>query len=151
MEVFDRKTLNDRLEQISFCGSGVAFDLEGTCVNLEAIRHSAHLIAAESFGIRMEHEEAVRSLEHFLGGPDEKVAEDFWEISRENIRLPDRDSFIRDFLSRDHNLFKDLFTAERIEPRKGLPNFVESLLELGICVSIGSLTGDEQALEILRR
>lgn len=52
---------------------GIAFDLKGTVVDVEAAHHNGHLAAAAEFGLTISLEEAYARLPHFIGGPDEKV------------------------------------------------------------------------------
>lgn len=55
---------------------GIAFDLEGTVVDVEAAHHNGHIAAAADFGLSITLDEAYQKLAHFIGGPDEKVCGD---------------------------------------------------------------------------
>ncbi len=129
---------------------GAAFDLEGTSVNLEPLRHGAHLSAAASFGIHLDYEFAVARLPHFIGGPDEKVASDLYDLSQSTLPMPKED-FIREFLARDTIAFEQSLAQCEIAPREGLCEFLHWLEEHQFRRAIGSLTSRAQATVILQR
>jgi beta-phosphoglucomutase len=129
---------------------GAAFDLEGTSVNLEPQRHSAHLSAAASFNIALEYEFAVARLPHFIGGPDEKVAEEIFELSQATLTLG-REEFVREFLARDAAAFDQSLSSTEVKPRDGFFEFLDWLEQLRVRVGLGSLTSRHQAVAILSR
>ena len=129
---------------------GAAFDLEGTSVNLEPQRHTAHLQAAASFQIALDYEFAVAQLPHFIGGPDEAVAAEIFVLGAAD-RLPPRDEFVREFLRRDTQYFEQSLATTEIQPRDGLIEFLDWLHAKRIPTALGSLTGTRQALVILNR
>ena len=129
---------------------GAAFDLEGTTVNLESQRHSAHLSAAASFNIVLDYEFAVATLPHFIGGPDEKVAAEIFQLS--HSQLPQgREEFIREFLSRDAAAFEQALSITEVKPRDGFVEFLDWIERLDVRTGLGSLTSREQAMVILSR
>lgn len=131
-------------------GVGVAFDLEGASVDLEDQRHEAHLRAAASFDIAIDREFAIAYLPHFIGGPDELVAEEIFALARASLPM-DRTSFVDEFLSRDRSAFDLLLRDCPIAPRDGYLEFVDWLHSMRVPTSIGSLTSTDQATVILER
>ncbi len=127
---------------------GVAFDLEGTTVDLEAFRHGGHLKAAQELGIELSRERAIAHLEHFIGGPDEKVAEDLHDLCSHT--LP-RIEFVQEFLRLTRESFEINVLDAAIRPRDGVVDFIDWLREQNSPFAIGSLTEREQAIMIIRR
>src|SRR3989338_9577018 len=65
---------------------GVAFDLEGTIVNLEPLHFAAHLEAARQIGVTIDLDNPKTFTElfpNFIGGPDKIVMEQIWKVARE--------------------------------------------------------------------
>ena len=60
---------------------GIAFDLEGTVVNVEEAHHKGHLCAARDVGVVMDLDTALQKIPHFIGGPDKEIAKEIWELS----------------------------------------------------------------------
>ena len=63
---------------------GVAFDLEGTVIDVEFVHHNAHVMVAAEAGVTInldDLEDVLKKIPHFIGGPDDKVAEEIREIS----------------------------------------------------------------------
>lgn len=129
---------------------GAAFDLEGNSVNLEDERHGAHLEAAASFGVSIDREFALTQLPHFIGGPDERVAEDIFDLAAENLRMP-RTEFVSEFLRRDTEIFERRYETADVRPRDGYLDFVDWLRGQGVLLALGSLTSRRQATSILYR
>jgi beta-phosphoglucomutase-like phosphatase (HAD superfamily) len=127
---------------------GIAFDLEGTVINVEAAHHEGHLAAAADFGLVITLDEAYAKLPHFIGGPDEKVCEDIWHL------LPQREDeppTIADILARDKFHYERLLRDVPIETRSGWLRAWEVAGQLGLKVAIGSLTPTAQADTLLQR
>ena len=129
---------------------GAAFDLEGTSVDLESARHQAHLSAASSFGIVVDREFAVAQLPHFVGGPDDAVAGEIFDLAARPV-LGSREEFVREFLRRDTVAFENFLASAVVVPRPGLREFIGWLEGLGVQGCIGSLTSGTQARVILER
>ena len=113
---------------------GVAFDLEGTVINIEHIHHKAHLKAAAEHGINITWHDALKSIAHFIGGPDEAVAKEMAaltgkKISAQNILESKRKYFF--------NLLKK---EEKIRPRKGFNNFLSWLRKFDIKFALGTVS-----------
>jgi beta-phosphoglucomutase-like phosphatase (HAD superfamily) len=129
-------------------GVGVTLDLEGTTVDLESQRHGAHLDAAASFGLAIDRQFAVSSLPHFIGGPDEKVAEDIYALAHAELRMP-RPEFVTEFLARDTELFEKRLETADIRPRDGVSEVLSWVNELRVPLALGSLTREDQGRRIL--
>ena len=123
---------------------GIAFDLEGTVVNVEPAHHEGHLRVAEELGLRLTVEEAMIQIPHFIGGPDEKVAEDIWMLSGRPVSVP-----VEEVLRRDKAAYNELVREMDISPRPGWYEVFCYFGECGLEVSIGSLTPTDQARMLL--
>lgn len=124
---------------------GIAFDLEGTIVDVESLHHFAHLRAAGDIGVNLSWQEALERLPHFVGGPDEEVATEITllaknQTSAERVLLAKR-AYFRDLLHK----------KKTIEPRKGFREFLDWVKSLGIRISIGTVTERDLALYLIKR
>lgn len=129
-------------ENISFV-LAVAFDLDGTLVDLEPLHHAAHLRAAQAVGVSLTWDEAFERLEHFVGGPDERVASEIALLSR-NAVSPE--AVLR--LKRRHFLSL-LASSDRIVPRKGIQDVLNCLAARHMPLAVGTVTERALALRIL--
>lgn len=120
---------------------GVAFDLEGTLVDVESAHWEGHLLAAREVGLDLTLDEAVSRLPHFVGGPDLAIAE---EICREAGRgAPD--AVLRSTCAHYERLVLEL----PIAARPGAYEFVGLLAWLGVPLAIGSVTPRVRAARLL--
>lgn len=124
---------------------GIAFDLEGTIVDLEALHHAAHLKAAADAGIRLSWEEALAKLPHFVGGPDDVLAAEMADLgppgtSAEKILSAKRLYFHESL--REHG---------EITVRDGFREFVAWLRQRGLQIAIGTATHREFAFHLLEK
>lgn len=127
-----------KMKQVScFAINGVAFDLEGTIINLEPQHHKGHLKAAAEIGVNLSLEEALEKLPHFIGGPDEAVALDIWNIS-------DKKHSPEYILKLSLKHFQEALQSTKIKPRLGFLKFYEQLQKLGFETTIGSATTRSQ-------
>ncbi len=124
---------------------GIAFDLEGTIVDLENLHHSAHLHAASDVGVNMSKQEAIECISSFIGGPDEKVAEEI--ASRANFRVePDL------VLKAKQKYFTQFMNSSvDFSPRDGFMQCLSWIKEAGLKVSIGTVTKNDQAKRIIKQ
>lgn len=121
---------------------GIAFDLEGTVVDVEAAHHQGHFAIAKEIGIELDLDSALKTIPHFIGGPDEKIVEELWALSdkkRDTAFIAKRDKY------HYHEFLKKL----TIEPRPGFLDFFKKVCQMGIKTSIGSLTSLEDAAVLL--
>lgn len=116
---------------------GIAFDLEGTVVDVEEAHHKGHLAAAGEVGVKLTIDTAFKLIPHFIGGPDEKIAEEIWSLSDKKhptFFIIERDKY------HYHLFLKEL----SIKPRPGFLTFLKAVRKLEIKISIGSsVRGDE--------
>ena len=127
---------------------GIAFDLEGTVVDVEAAHHEGHLATASEFGLTISLEEAYAKLPHFIGGPDEKVCEDIRNLLNDEAR---NRVTVEHILARDRFHYERLLVEMEIKPRLGFLDFYEKALGMGLKLTIGSLTPEKQAGALLER
>ena len=123
---------------------GIAFDLEGTVVDVEAAHHNAHFATAAEVGVEINTDNAFRLLPHFIGGPDSKVMEDIWALSEKKVSP-------EELLKRKQFHYERLLATMEVAPRPGFLMFLGAVQDLGLPVSIGSLTSMVQAKVLLER
>ncbi len=130
---------------ISYNIKGIAFDLEGTLINLEPLHHSAHLEVFRKVGLFLSIEEAIKKIEHFIGGPDRAIMEDVHKLGYKSLT-------IEYMLEIDRELYeKQLKELKHIPPREGVLDLLEKLKEKKIPYAIGSLTNTKNAIIILQK
>ena len=123
----------------------VAFDLDGTLVDLEAFHHDAMLRAAREVGVELTWEEALARLPHFLGGPDRRLAAEVAALSPAGA-APDKG------LAAKLRYFSSLLAAApRVVPRPGAGEVLDRLVRRGVPVAVGTVTERDAALGILER
>lgn len=127
---------------------GFAIDLEGTAVDVEAAHHKGHIATAAEFGLVMTIEEALNQIPHFIGGPDDKVCEDIWNLL--DLETKKRVS-VEGILVRDILHYERLLAEMPIVSRPGFLDFCRTAREIGLKLAIGSLTREKQAATLLDR
>ena len=133
----------------------IAFDLEGTVVDVEKAHHLGHIRAAEEFGVTLTLDDCFRLLPHFIGGPDDQVAWEIANLASESNRQVD----YKDVLEAKKRHYRDVLTEIDIKPRPGFIDFFAFAQNLiyeddGIKLfghTIGSLTEREYAEILLYR
>lgn len=124
---------------------GIAFDLEGTVVDVEKAHHNAHFATAAEVGVEINTDNAFRLLPHFIGGPDTQVMKEIWELSEKRVSPGE-------LLKRKQSHYEYLLATMDVSPRPGFRGFlVKVAVDLGLPVSIGSLTSMVQAKVLLER
>lgn len=124
--------------------NGIAFDLEGTVIDIEEAHHQAHLRVMRDAGIDVPLERALVLIPHFIGGPDAKVMEEIYCAGNKAVTL-------EEMTKRDHVYFLEFREQMEIQPRPGFLDVLDWFQETGKPVSIGSLTKREDALFLLNR
>lgn len=122
---------------------GFAFDLEGTLIDLESIHHEAHLLAAADFGLFLTWREAFDSLPHFIGGPDEIVAEEISSLAGKDVRPREV------LMSKRHHFNLLLKKRKHIEPRKGFKAVIQWIKSNNFPIAIGTVTDRHLAKQLL--
>jgi beta-phosphoglucomutase len=130
---------------ISARTAAVAFDLDGTLVDLERYHHGAFLHAAGEAGVRLTWDQAFDRLPHFVGGPDVQVAAEIAELSSAGV------SPMTVFESKRRHYSALIAADRRITARTGVTEVVELVLRRGIAVAVGTVTERDIALDILHR
>jgi len=126
---------------------GVAFDLEGTVVDVEHVHHRAHLAVAEEVGIVISLDDAISKIPHFIGGPDETIYREMCIFGgREATR-----EIIAAMLSRKRVHYERLLERAEIQKRPGFSDVFHVCRDLCLKVSIGSLTPSAQAKILMDR
>jgi len=124
---------------------GIAFDLEGTIVDVEALHHSAHLRAAADVGVNLSWQEALEQLPHFVGGPDQNVAIEIASLANERISaqevLQAKKLYFKEFLQKRGSIFS----------RDGFVEVLRWVKILGLKVAIGTVSDRDLALHLLER
>ena len=123
---------------------GIAFDLEGTVVDVEPAHHHGHIAAAAEVGVVLTIDSAFAKLPHFIGGPDDEIVREIWELS-------DKRQSLAQIAERDKYHYRRLLSTMAVEPRSGFLHVVRQLRTMGIQTSIGSLTAREEAATLLER
>ncbi len=124
--------------------NGIAFDLEGTVVDVEAAHHGAHIRAMADLGINMTLDEAIVRIPHFIGGPLERICQEVWELS-------DKTRSISFYSERDEFYYEEILKEMSIVTRVGWLDFFKEISKMGLPVSIGSLTPKVNARYLMKR
>ena len=123
---------------------GLAFDLEGTVIDLEWAHWQGHLEAAKEAGLTLNVERAIWEIPCFVGGPDKDVARSIAELCSNNVAADV-------LLSRSRYHFHRLLASVKgIAPRHGFMNVLRTVLERGIRIAIGSLTDHVLATQLIK-
>jgi beta-phosphoglucomutase len=120
---------------------GVAFDLEGTVVDVEIAHHEGFLYAVEKLeGINLTMEEAIKGFPAFVGGGDYAVIKEILATrglaSEENIEKVRLEKMA---------YYNDRLKTLDCSPRPGALETITWLKKNGYKVAIASLTPKEQA------
>lgn len=125
---------------------GLAFDLEGPVVDLERNgHHASHFKCAEAVGLTLTPEKAIEMIPHFLGGPDEAIAEDLYELGNKRLS-PQEIKKMKD------ELFAQWLKKQKILPtRAGIFEFLKEVKQRGIPMGIASATEKGQVYDYVAR
>ncbi|MDO8582341.1 MAG: HAD family phosphatase [bacterium] len=123
---------------------GVAYDLEGTVVDLEDAHHQGHLQVMREVGMDLSLERAIKEIPHFIGGPHTKIIEEIFAVGNKTLTIDEIDR-------RDRAYFREYRATAEIKPRPGFLEVHHAFVARGLQVAIGSLTEREDAFLILDR
>ena len=112
---------------------GVAFDLEGTLIDVEIAHHRAHLAIAKELGLHLTLKEAIYKIPSFVGGLD-------IQILKEIANSAGFKGSLSEILERDRSYYKKYLTNIRICSRPGVVVVLKYIKKLGLPVALGSGT-----------
>lgn len=121
---------------------GIAFDLEGTVIDVEYAHHSGHIAAAAQVGVLLDLDTALFKIPHFIGGPDDVIVQEIWELS-------DKSKPVEFIAECDRFHYERLLLEMRIAPRPGFLDVLHDIQSRGIKISIGSLTAQVDVMKLL--
>lgn len=139
---------------------GVAFDLEGTVIDLEPLHFAAHVETAKLLGINLDWNDpdvVIRDVPHFIGGPHESIMQELYDLAKQ------RKTWVEDSAEAKEVKLKELSEYDRstyinlrdgkfeYPPREGFLEFLKQLQAEGIPVAIGSLTEDKDAWLLIEK
>ncbi len=125
--------------------SAVAFDLDGTLVDLERFHHAALLRAAREVGVDLTWDQALERIPHFIGGPDAAVAAGVAALSPAEVAPAEV------LAAKQRYFLSTVDAAEEVQPRAGLGEILDWLDDRGVPMAVGTVTERGVALGILRR
>lgn len=121
---------------------GIAFDLEGTVIDVEEAHHKAHLNVARDAGVLLTLDEAILKIPHFIGGPGKVLMQELYDLSNKSLS-PEA------MLQRGDEYYEEFLASLTIAPRPGFLDFLETAQRHGLEIAIGSLTPKNQATKLL--
>lgn len=122
---------------------GIAFDLEGTLIDVEFAHHRAHVAVASELGLHLTIEEAISTIPSFVGGPDTQVLREISE--KAGFR-----GSLSDILEQKRRYYYKFLETIPIRPRPGVVPVLEKARKLGLIMAIGSVTPRVEGLRLLR-
>lgn len=122
----------------------VAFDLEGTIVDVEKAHHQGWIESAREVGLTLSLDDCFRRLDHFIGGPDVEVA-------REISQLAGPPADYRHILTRKKYHYQILLPGLDITPREGFLDFLRAIWSMELKYAIGSMTNTQQGMFLLEK
>ena len=149
---------------------GVAFDLEGTLIDVEKAHWVGHIFCAYDCGVDLLYlgenvksqfenqafadcvhagllsnlDKICKLIPHFIGGGKPGVVEEIYELS-------DKKKSIEEANILDNFYYKLILQNMEIMPRHGVIEAIEWFLKNGFDISIGSLTVTEEAMFLLKK
>lgn len=135
---------------------GVAFDLEGTIINLEPMHFAAHLKIAQQLGLKIDLDDpkTFEKLPHFIGGPGIEVMRDIIRLAQESGMKPKSIPSAEELKQLDDRHFQLLIEAlpdEEFRPREGFLDLFMQFKNKDILMAIGTLDTKEEASLLLRK
>lgn len=122
--------------------AGIAFDLEGTLIDLEKLHFKAFERVVEQCGFITSFDEMVTGIPHAIGGGDQLVAEGLLHLYPIGL-TPDT------LVTMKKDCFQKMLMEVNIVPREGVLSFISKAQGRGIPITIGSLTPTEAGRHLL--
>lgn len=128
---------------------GVAFDMEGTIVDVEPAHHNGWLRAAAEIGVVLTISEAIEKMPHFIGGPDKPIFEEMLSLAPGKSECTDE--AFNNFMARKWFHYDQLLQTLDLSPRPGFLEVLGKFRCLGIRTTIGTAVELERGLLLLKR
>jgi HAD superfamily hydrolase (TIGR01509 family) len=122
---------------------GVACDLEGTIIDLEALHFHAFVLAVQEYGVVTSPEE-IQGIPLAIGGGDRVIAEGL-------VALYQLDVTPSALIARKVTHYRRRLAEVEVKPRAGFLDFLQTIQAAGIPYAIGSLTPRIAGEELLQR
>jgi beta-phosphoglucomutase len=128
---------------------GVAFDMEGTVVNVEPAHHWGWIGAAKEIGVEIKNpEEAIERVPNFSGGPDRPIVEQIYALLPGSPK-PTDEQFAA-FLASKWKHYDTLVETLDLRPRPGFFEVYGKFKCAGIPMTIGTAVELEKGLALLK-
>jgi beta-phosphoglucomutase-like phosphatase (HAD superfamily) len=123
--------------------AGIAFDLEGTLINVETYHFQAFSMAMRDVaGVEITFLEILETVPYALGGGDHRIARELAAATGEDVAW-------ETVLEAKRKSYEMLISGVSITPRPGAREVISEFIALGFQVAIGSLTPRKQAEHLL--
>lgn len=124
---------------------GVAFDLEGTVVNVESAHHNGWLRAAAEIRVHLTIPEAIEHVPHFIGGPDVDIIKEIFGLAETTPLCTPQEFLVRKWFHYDQ-----LVSSIDLSPRPGFLEVLGKLRAMGLRTAIGTAVELERGLALLK-
>lgn len=129
---------------------GVAFDLEGTIINVEPAHHGAWIQVAKEIGVSLSGpKEAIEKVPNFIGGPDGPIVEQIYALLPDKPKPSGKEA--QRFLERKWSHYHTLLNTVDLRPREGFLEVYGKLRCAGIPVAIGTAVDLDKGIVLLKR
>ncbi|MDO8537016.1 MAG: HAD family phosphatase [bacterium] len=128
--------------------NGVAFDMEGTIVNVEPAHHNGWLRTAAEKGVHLSIPEAIEKIPHFIGGPDKAIVEEIFSLAPEKPALTE--TSFNTFMARKWAHYDKLVKELDLSPRPGFLEVLDKFRRMGLRTTIGTAVELEHGLALLK-
>jgi len=129
---------------------GIAFDMEGTVINVEPAHHWGWIAAAQEIGVALANPgEALQKVHHFSGGPDVPIIEEMYALLPDSPKPTEEE--IKKFLARKWAYYNQLVETIDLRPRPGFFEVYGRLRCAGLPMTIGTSVDLDKGLPLLKR
>lgn len=134
---------------------GIAFDLEGTILNLEQQHWQAHALVAKKIGLVLDFDDPKTfiNIPHLIGGPDRAIMDDLLQLAQKRGVLKKKNTLsVEEMLDLDNSEYHrllDQLEPKHFRPRPGFLTFLRYLINYRFPITIGSLTKTNEAYVLL--